>query len=421
MKIPGGFRALRECLRIRNFRLYVIGNIAHGLGIWLLRMTIGWLAWELEKSTAWLGAVAMAETAPSLILSLVAGTLVDRLNFVRMMQLTQALSAALAACLAVLTLTGAIGIWVLFFLTVCRGCLMAFNRSSRMVLLHHLVGRDLLAPALAIGSIIHNGTRFIGPAVGGVIIAGAGIGWGFASSSALIALYAIILVVLPIDLPTRKREPRSMVADIRDGFVYILGHPGIRVQLALLAVMGIVARPVVDLLPGYAGQVFARGADGLAMLLAAYGIGATLAGVWIASRAAGLAGMARLSILSVLFVSVMLVVFVATPVFWIGLAASTMLGFGLLVLTVTSQTLIQSAVDPAFRGRVISVHGLVMVGVPSLGALALGGLAEIFGLRLPVLAGAAIFMVAWALTWRHRAALAISLEHVVPEGAEQKA
>lgn len=410
MKIPGGFHALRECLRIRDFRLYVIGNVAHGLGIWLLRMTIGWLAWELEKSTAWLGAVAMAETAPSLILALFAGTVVDRFNFVRLMQITQGLSAALAACFAILTLSDSIGIWLLFGLTVLRGCLMAFNRPSRMVLLHHLVGRDLLAPALAIGSITHNGTRFIGPALGGVIIAGAGIGWGFVAASALIGVYALILLLLPVDIEAPKREHRSMLADTIDGLAYITRHPGIRMQLALLVVMGIVARPVIDLLPGYAGQVFEKGADGLAMLLAAHGIGATIAGVWIAARASGLEGMTRPSLLSVPFVASMLMLFVATDIFWVGVAGSALLGFGLLILTVTSQTLIQSAVDPAFRGRVVSVHGLVMMGIPALGAIALGGLAEFFGLRLPVLAGAAIFIAFWTLAWHRRGMLRQSLE-----------
>lgn len=410
MKIPGGFGALRECLRLRDFRLYVCGNVSHGLGIWLLRMTIGWLAWELEKSTVWLGAVALAETAPSLILSLIAGTVVDRFHFVRIMRLTQGLSTLLVAALAVLTLGGIIDIWLLFFLTVVRGCLMAFARPSRQVLVHHLVGHDLLAPALAIGSIIHNGTRFVGPALGGLIVAGAGAGWGFVAASALIGTYTVVLLVLDLEIEMRRREKRSMLADTMDGLAYVMGHAGIRLQLALLVVMGIVARPVVDLLPGYAGQVFSRGADGLAILLAAHGIGATCAGVWIASRAAGIGGMSRLSVNSVLFTAAMLMAFAATDIFWLGVVASALLGFGMLVLTVTSQTLIQSAVDSDFRGRVLSLHGLVMLGVPALGAMGLGILADYFGLRLPALVGGAVFALVWAVAWTRRGALAASLE-----------
>ena len=170
MKITGGFGALRECLRKRDFRYYVIGNIAHGVGIWILRVSIGWLTWKLTESPAWLGAMAMAETGPTLVFGLISGTIVDRTNYIRMMKVTQGLSSLLAASFAALIFAGQMDIWLLFGLTLCRGFLMSLNRPSRMAFVHHLVGRDLLPSALSIGSIIHNGTRFIGPAIGGFII-----------------------------------------------------------------------------------------------------------------------------------------------------------------------------------------------------------------------------------------------------------
>ena len=410
MKIPGGFQSVLKCLGIRDYRLYVTGNVTHGLAIWILRTSIGWLAWELTESTAWLGAMAMAETAPSLILAPFAGTVVDRINYFRLMQISQGLAMLLALILAVLTLSGSITIWALFFLVLFRGCLMAFNRPSRMALIHYLVGRDLLAPALAIGSIIHNGTRFIGPALGGLIIVSVGNGWGFAAASALLMVYTVILVVMRVSIEPEKRERRSMMAETKEGITYAMTHPGIRLQLALLVLMGMAAKPVTDLLPGFAGQVFSMGADGLAMLLSANGIGATCGAVWLASRPSGIEGMSRISILSVLFLSANLMLFVATDIFWMGLVFSALLGGGFIILTVTSQTLIQSAVDPAFRGRVISVHGLVVMGVPALGALLLGGLAEHFGLRIPVFAGGILCLVMWAATWHRREALKASLE-----------
>ncbi|MGY9004757.1 MAG: MFS transporter, partial [Alphaproteobacteria bacterium] len=106
MKIPGGFDSIRQCLHIRDYRLYVIGNVAHGLGVWILRMSMGWLAWEMTKSTAWLGGIVMAEMVPSLVLGLFAGTLVDRVNYFRLMRITQGLAMVFAATLAVLTLLG---------------------------------------------------------------------------------------------------------------------------------------------------------------------------------------------------------------------------------------------------------------------------------------------------------------------------
>lgn len=410
MKIPGGFQTVRQCLRIRDYRFYVIGNISHGIAIWILRTSIGWLAWELTESTAWLGGMAIAETAPSLVLGLFAGTLIDRINYFKLMQLTQGIAMVLAATLAVLTLTGFIHIWILFPLIVFRGCMMAFNRPSRMALIHHLVGQDLLAPALAIGSIIHNSTRFIGPALGGLIIVGAGTGWGFAGASALLFVYTAILVAMKIEIEPEKRERRHMVAETLEGLRYITTHDGIRLQLSLLVAFGLLAKPVTDLLPGFAGQVFSMGADGLAMLLSVHGIGATCGAVWLASRPSGIEGMTGISVLSILFFSLCLMLFVATDIIWVALIFSGLLGAGFIVFTVTSQTLIQSAVDPGLRGRVISVHGLVVMGVPALGALMLGAIAEQFGLRLPLFVGGVICFVIWGLTWQRRTALKASLE-----------
>lgn len=414
MKIPGGFESLRRCLQIRDYRLYVIGSISHGLGVWTLRVGMGWLAWQMTESTAWLGGIAMAETAPTLVLALIAGTVVDRIDYFKLMRVTQALSCAFAATLAVLTLAGVMTIWLLFFMTIFRGCLLAFNRPSRMALIYPLVGRDLMAPALALGSIIFNGARFIGPAIGGGVIVAWGIGWAFVVATAFLLVYALVLAAMRVSTEPQPREKRSILAETMEGLAYIRGHGGIRTQLAILIVVGIVAKPVTDLLPGFAGKVFGLGAEGLAMLLAFHGIGATAAAIWLASRSSGLEGMTRISIFSVFFMSLVLMAFVATDVFWLALLFSGLMGFVFIVLNVSNQTLIQSAVDPAFRGRVISVYGMVLQGMPALGALALGTIAEHIGLRIPVFMGGVICMAAWYWAWRRRAPLESSLETEPP-------
>jgi predicted MFS family arabinose efflux permease len=410
MKVPGGFSAIRQCLAIADYRLYMVGNVAHGLGVWTLRMAIGWLAWELTESAAWLGVMAMAETAPTLILALIAGTIVDRVDYFKMMRLTQGLSMLLAATMAVLTLTGVMTIGLLFSLTICRGCLMAFNRPSRMALIHPLVGQDLIAPALAIGSIIFNVTRFLGPALGGFVIVSAGIGWAFATTAGMLLIYSIVLAAMKITIAPQKSDGRSMLASITEGLTYIMAHGGIRLQLGLLALVGILARPVSDLLPGFAGQVFSTGADGLAMLLSAQGIGAASGAIWIAARPSGIGGMTRITVFSILFLACALMLFASTHIFWLAVMFAALLGFSFILLTVSNQTLIQAAVDPALRGRVMSTYGLIMQGVPALGALLMGGVAEHIGLRTPVFVGGAICLCVWLMVWRKRAMMEVSLE-----------
>lgn len=410
MKITGGFDSLRQCMRIKDYRRYVVGNIGHGLGVWNLRLCIGWLAWDLTNSTAWLGGMAMAEMMPTLMFTLFAGTIVDRIDYFRMMRITQGLAMLLAATMSVLTLAGVMNIWLLLSLTTFRGCLMAFNRPSRMALIHPLVGADLIAPALAIVSIIFNGSRFIGPALGGFMIVSAGIGWGFAASAVLLLVYSLALATMKLSIKPQRREGRSMLAETAEGLAYVVSHGGIRLQLAILAVVGIAAKPVTDLMPGFAGQVFGVGADGLAMLLSAHGVGAMSGAIWLAARPSGIEGMTRMTIFCVLFLAIVLTLFATAQIFWMAVMFAALLGFGFILLNVSNQTLIQSAVDPGLRGRVMSVYGLIMQGVPAFGALLLGGVAEHIGLRIPMLIGGGMCFAVWVVAWRRRGELEASLE-----------
>jgi predicted MFS family arabinose efflux permease len=170
------------------------------------------------------------------------------------------------------------------------------------------------------------------------------------------------------------------------------------------------AKPVTDLLPGFAAQVFGRGPHGLALLLSAHGLGAMAGGVWLAGRDKGLIGMTAVTIRNILFMSLGLVIFTATDVFWIACPIVAWIGFTFIVQGVTNQTLIQSAVAPEFRGRVISTYGLIAQGVPSIGSMAMGIIAEHFGLRWPVAAGAVLCLLLWYYAWQGRKPLAAALE-----------
>lgn len=410
MKIPVGMSALRRTFSIRNYRLFVIGNMTSNLGLWVQRVGIGWLTWELTNSTGWLGGMAMAESAPTIIFGLIAGTIVDRVDYFKMLRITQACSLIYSVTLAALTFAGLMNIWLLLALTVMRGSIVAFNRPSRMTVVYTMVGRDLLPSALAMNSTIFNSSRFIGPAIGGVIIVAGGAAWTFATGAALFFVFTLCLREMNITSVISERHQRSMIVETVEGLRYIVAHAGIRKQLTLLIGTSLFAKPVTDLLPGFAAQVFDRGPHGLALLLSAHGLGATLAGIWLAGRDKGIHGMTAVTIRNVLFMAIGLLIFTSTDIFWISCPIAAWLGFTFITQGVTNQTLIQSAVDPELRGRVVSTYGLIAQGVPSIGSFIMGGLAEHFGLRWPVAAGAAICLLIWARAWKERKIMAAALE-----------
>jgi len=415
MKVPGGFAAIRQILAIANYRLYVIGHLTSNSGLWVQRIAIGWLTWDLTESAGWLGLIAFADQVPTILLGLIAGAVVDRMDYFKLLRLTQTLQLLHAFTLAACTLLGFMDIWLLLVLTLLRGIVVAFNRPSRMTVIYTLVGRELIAPAIALNSTIFNSSRFTGPAIGGFLIVAVGTGWTFAVAFLMFLVFTITLRLMKLPaMEAKVRSGRSLLRESWEGVQYVMRHDGIRLQLAILLITSLFARPLTDLLPGFAADIFARGPDGLAWLLAFHGFGAILGGTMLAARSQ-VKGLTRITIFNILIMAVALFAFSITTNFWLACVLSGVVGYAFIVQGTSNQTLIQSAVDTELRGRVISAYGLVARGGPALGALILGVAADHFGLRWPVGIGAVLCLLAWLWAMRRRKFLAAALE-VDPTG-----
>ena len=157
-----------------------------------------------------------------------------------------------------------------------------------------------------------------------------------------------------------------MPGEIAEGYAYAARHPGIGPMLAILTLIAICGRPFLELLPGFADAVFGRGADGLAWLTSAAGVGAMLGGLWLAQRGA-VAGLTATTVSAIALLGAMLIGFAATDIFWLALPCAAAAGFALIVVGVGEQTLLQNAVDPGLRGRVMSLYGMINRGAPAKG------------------------------------------------------
>lgn len=412
MRVPIGFEILRQTLTLRYYRLYVLGNITSNLGTWTQRVAMGWLTWQLTHSATWLGVNAIAEAGPSIVIGMFAGAIIDRVDQFKLLRLAQTWSLFYSAAFAILTLTHVIDIWMLTTLVLFRGVVIAFYRPTRSTVIYGLVGREFLPSALALNSMVFNTSRFLGPAIGGTVIAWAGTGWSFVVAFFLFAVMTLALTEIKkagLSLPPVSDRHRSIWHETLNGVRYILHHEGIRLQLMLLIVTSLAAKPLPDLMPGFAGAVFDRGSSGLAMLLSCEGIGALIGAIWMTSRAS-LAGLTRITLGNILLMAVTIFLFASTNNFWIALPINSFIGFAFIVQSVSNQTLIQSAIEPAVRGRVMSIYGIIAQSVPSLGTLTMGAIAAHTGLRLPVAVGAVICALLWAWGWRLRVPLAAALE-----------
>ncbi len=405
-----GLDNIRRAFTNRNYALFVIGNLMSTSGNWVQRVAMGWLTWELTHSGAWLGIIAFADLFPTFAIGLLAGAIADRTDTLKLLRFTQMFAIAQAIGLAMVTFAGWVTVeWLLFF-ALFRGVVIAFNRPPRMTLVYNIVGREALSSAIAINSMVFNLTRFIGPMLGGAIVAWLGAGWAFAFNGLSYGAFMVILFM--IDIAPRKRGPTSetgLGAETWQGVRYAFDHVGIGLGLVILLLTSLFVRPFTELLPGIASAVFQRGVNGYATLLAVHGIGAVAAGFWLAARG-GVRGFTAIIVWSLLVVSISLIVFAAAGNFWVALPIMAITGGAFVVQGVAIQTLLQTTVATEFRGRVMASYGIVARGGPALGALAMGGISEFLGLLAPVAGGAVLCLCLWAWMVRRKRRIKEALE-----------
>jgi predicted MFS family arabinose efflux permease len=363
------------------------------------RVAIGWLAWELTGSGAWLGIIAFSDLFPTVVLSPLAGTLADRHERVAIVLTTQVLAALQALTLAVVTWSGAMTIWILVTLSLIMGVLNAFAQPARLALISRLVTGASLGTAVALNSVVFNLARFIGPMCAGYIIAHGGTALAFACNATSFIAFIAALTQMPRDPAAGRRARSHVLGEALAGYAYVARHKALGPLFAFYATTAILGRGFVELLPGFAAGVFGRGPVGLAWLTASIGIGAIGGGLVMAARP-GLGGLTRHVVVNTLTLSIAVLVFALTGMFLVAVAALLVAGFALVTTGAGMQTLIQSAVDADMRGRVLGAYGMIFRGGTAVGAILVGAVSDFVGLQWPVAVGALIclLLACWALT-----------------------
>jgi MFS family permease len=380
-------------------RLYTAASVPSLLGTWIQRLAVAWLAWKLTESHAWVGAIAMADMLPILFLAPVAGAFADRLDRLKTARLLQCASMAQASLLAALAFADLIEIEILLVLALVQGFLQAFAQPFRHAIIANMVNREELPGAIAVNAITWHTSRFIGPALAGIVIAQLWVAAAFTINAVSFPpfIYALFRITIP-RLARVKRSLAEVPGEIAAAVRYIAGHPVIGPVIAIIFVNSFIGRAVMELLPGFAGEVFQGEADILALLVSATGLGAVVGGLWF-----GLGGkrdhLMPFVVINTLLLAVGHIPLAASDHLIMAMASLAVMGFGLTVTGIAIQTIVQSEVDEALRGRVMSVYGVMWMGSPGLGALILGWISDVTGIRWPVLGAGLILLAFWAWVW----------------------
>ena len=391
------FRALRH----RNFRLFFSGQLISLIGTWMQTVAQSWLIFRLSGSSLLLGMVSFASQIPVFLVSPIGGHTADRVDRRRIMIATQSASMILAFILAALTLSGRVREWHIIALAVLLGLVNAFDLPARQAALVQMVEREDLMNAIALNSSMFNGARIVGPAVAGLLVAAIGEGWCFFANGA--SYIAVIIGLLMMRLP-RAVEGHAVsgtaVENIVEGFRYATRTAPIRALLLLIGVVSFCGMPYAVLMPVFAENIFHAGARGLGILMGASGIGALLGSIILAMRST-VRGLGRWVAVATGTFGASLTLFAVSKSFLLSTIVLVPVGMAMMVQMASSNTLIQSMVPDALRGRVMALYSMMFMGMGPLGSLLAGSVAQRAGAPVAVAAGG-IISIAGALLfgWR---------------------
>ena len=385
---------LTRALRHRNYRLFFSGQSVSLVGTWITRVATSWLVYRLTGSELLLGVVGFCGQIPTMLLAPFAGVLVDRWDRHRLLVLTQAASMAQSFVLAVLTLRHEITVPWLLGLQIVQGVINAFDTPARQAFVVEMVeDRADLANAIALNSSMVNGSRIIGPSIGGLLIAAVGEGWCFMADaiSYLFVIASLVMMRLPAARPARVEA--RVLEELRVGYRYVRESAPIRTALVVLAIVSTMAMPYTVLMPAYAAEVLHGGPNTLGLLMTASGVGALAGGLYLASRQS-VVGLGRVAAYSTLIFGAGLMAFAFTTSMWLALIVLPFVGAGFMVEMAATNTVLQTLVTDDLRGRVMAFYTMAFFGTAPLGSLLAGLAADRIGARWTIACGGVISLAA---------------------------
>ncbi len=370
---------LRAVFAIRPFAIYQAGNAAMTAGFWMQRVAVGWAMWRLTGSEAWLGLVAFAELAPSILTAIMGGILTDRHSGPRVMVWGQIGALSVPVALTALAAAGALTQWNLVWLMAALGAVSGAMLPARLSMAAHLAPPELLPTALAVNATVFNLSRFVGPALAAGLLV-----WGsetlvFAAASLGFAGFAVALWAIrgvPRQSPGRAAgAPAGTLTVLRD----VARAPLVRTVILLQLAAGLLVRPASELFPAFADIAFGRGAGGLGALNAALGAGAILGALAFARPRETASAMRQILGMSALFAG-SLVAFALTGALALALAILVVHGVAMAAANVAALSFVQINTAPERLGRVLSLYAIVFRTGPAVGAFLFGLAAEVAGL-----------------------------------------
>jgi MFS family permease len=384
---PGLFETF-AALRHRNFRRFYTGQTISVMGSWMQSVALSWLVLILTGSPFYLGLVSALQTLPILIFSFLGGVVADQARKHRLLYLTQGGMMVVALILSFLVAADLVNIWLLCVLVFMAGTALAFDIPIRQAFIVELVGKNDLPNAIALNSTMFNGTRFMGPALAGLLIAQVGMANCFLINA--LSFLAILLALFWIKLPQPVEIPRTSVrealGELRD---FVRENHNLKLILILMTAVSVLGYSYQVLVPILARDVLGAGPQGFGLLMAGSGLGAFLGGLALARRLTRRPPMPSFVGGLSLFLAGLLILSLCRN-YYLALGAMALIGLGMVTQLSTGNSLLQLNVPDQMRGRIMSLYSLIIIGSVPFGSILYGTVATFIGPSLSLTLGSLV-------------------------------
>ena len=395
--MPPALTRTFESLQVRNYRLFFGGQVVSWTGTWVQWVAQGWLVLELTGSGLGLGVVTAMQWLPILLFGAWAGVVADRFDKRKLLLVTNGAAALLSLLLGVITVAGAVELWIVIVIALALGFVTAIDNPTRQTFTLEMVGRQRLTNAVSLNTATFTTARVIGPAVAALLIEGVGIGECFlVNAVSFVPITIALLVMKPSELHRGESEVERTRGMVREGLRYVASKPVLRTLMTMMAVIGMLEYNFQVVLPVLAKETFSGDAGTFGLLGSVLGIG-----MFLGSMANATFGRPARDVLLLAGAALGALTFLLAlaPAVWVAALLMVPLGAASMAFLATMNSSLQLEASDAMRGRVMALYFVLFLGSTPVGAPIVGWIAEAVDPRAALGLGAAATLAACAYGW----------------------
>jgi MFS family permease len=389
-------------LRVRNFRLFFVGQFISQSGTWMTMIAQTLLLLDLTRSGIMLGILAACQFGPVLILGAWAGAIADRVDKRRLLFLIQAGAMLQSFVFGVVIVTGNATVGRILSLAAVQGVLTAFDNPVRRSFVTEMVPTEHVANAVSLNSAIMTGSRVVGPALAGVLIGAFGYAWCFfLDSFSYVAVLAGIVMMRKAELFPALKAERAR-GQVRAGLRYVRANQDLFIPMVMMAIIGTLAFNFSVSTPLLITGALGGSEQAFTLFFSCMSFGALVVALATARRRE--IPRSHLVVSAAVFGGAMCAL-AASPALWMVYPIGFLVGMGSVGFMTSSNAILQLQAAPAFRGRVLALQAMVFLGSTPIGGPIIGWAGDTLGNRAGVLIGglACFAASAWGhLAWRRR-------------------